>query len=205
IEDKVFVETVGGDLTVKVDDNTSTGAGIYSEPVDNRDQTLDDAEVHYAILGNLVLMKVLPYQEKTWRHLVYNQRTQEVHRIDSIAESCILLPDDHGLIFPKGYVLQTGEVKVFDTGLPSLRFERRITAKNGEDTLFVFTDLVTGNYLLLAYNLINQSVATPIICHGFSLFADGGLLVFQGHEEPRKHHVVQVWRTPFVTEDKVEA
>ena len=29
IEDKVFVETVGGDLTIKVEDNTKTGQGIY--------------------------------------------------------------------------------------------------------------------------------------------------------------------------------
>ncbi|TLD69311.1 AAA family ATPase [Phragmitibacter flavus] len=204
IEDRVFVETVGGDLTVKVDDNTASGTGIYSEPVDNKDQTLDDAEVHYSIIGNLILMKVLPYQEKVWRHLVFNQRTREVYRLDSIAESCILLPDDHGIIFPRGYVLQTGEVKLFETGLPPLRFERRIVAKNGEDTLFVFNDLATGSYLLLAYNLIAQGVATPIVCHGFSLFASGELLVFQGHEEPRKHHVVQVWRTPFVTEDVPE-
>ncbi|SKA86357.1 ATPase family associated with various cellular activities (AAA) [Prosthecobacter debontii] len=201
IEDRVFVETIGGDLTVKVENNTETGRGIYSEPVDNADQTLDDAEVHYAILGNLVLMKVLPYQEKTWRYLVFNERTREAHRVDSIAESCVLLPDDHGLIFPHGYVLQTGELKRFDTGLPPMRFERRVTAANGEDTLFVFGHVESGSYLLLSYNLITQSVATPIICQGYSLFPSGELILFQGDEEPRKHHVVQAWRTPFVTAD----
>lgn len=201
IEDRVFVETIGGDLTVKVENNTDIGRGIYSEPVDNRDQTLDDAEVHYAIVGNLILLKVLPYQEKTWRYLVFNERTREAHRIDSIAESCVLLPDDHGLLFPHGYVLQTGEVKRFDTGLPPMRFERRIAAANGEDTLFVFTHVETGTYLLLSYNLIAQSVATPLICHGYSLFPSGELILFQSDDEPRKHHVVQSWRTPFVAED----
>lgn len=201
IEDRVFVETIGGDLTVKVENNTDSGRGIYSEPVDNADQTLDDAEVHYAIVGNLILLKVLPYQEKTWRHLVFNERTREAHRVDSIAQSCVLLPDGHGIIFPHGYVLQTGEVKRFDTGLPPMRFERRVTAANGEDTLFVFTDLESGHYLLLAYNLITQSVATPITCQGCSLFASGELVLFQADEEPRKHHVVQSWRTPFVTAD----
>lgn len=201
IEDRVFVETVGGDLTVKVENNTATGRGIYSEPVDNADQTLDDAEVHYAIVGNLILMKVLPYQEKTWRYLVFNERTREAHRIDSIAESCVLLPDGHGILFPHGYVLQTGEVKRFDTGLPPMRFEKRIAAVNGEDTLFVFGHLESGSYLLLSYNLISQSVATPVICHGYSLFSSGELILFQGDSEPRKHHVVQCWRTSFVTED----
>ena len=205
IEDRVFVETVGGDLTVKVENNTATGRGIYNEPVENKDQTLDDAEVHYAIVGNLILLKVLPYQEKQWRHLVFNERTREAHRIDSIAESCVLLPDDHGIVFPHGYVLQTGEVRSFDTGLPPMRFERRISAANGEDTLFVFSHLESGSYLLLSYNLITQSIATPQPCHGYSLFPTGELILFDGDPEPRKHHVVQVWRTPYLTADVSEA
>lgn len=205
IEDRVFVETIGGDLTVKVENNTATGRGIYNEPVENKDQTLDDAEVHYAIVGNLILLKVLPYQEKQWRHLVFNERTREAHRIDSIAESCVLLPDDHGILFPHGYVLQTGGVRRFETGLPPMRFEKRIAAANGEDTLFVFSHLESGSYLLLSYNLITQSIATPQPCHGYSLFPTGELILFDGDPEPRKHHVVQVWRTPYLTADVSEA
>ncbi|NJM38378.1 MAG: hypothetical protein HC845_11250 [Akkermansiaceae bacterium] len=202
IEDRVFVETIGGDLTVKVENNTDSGRGIYSEPVDNKDQTLDDAEIHYAIVGNLILLKVLPYQEKVWRYLVFNERTREAHRIDSIAESCVLLPDDHGILFPHGYVLQTGEVRRFDTGLPPMRFERRVAAANGEDTLYIFSHLENGtSYLLLSYNLIAQSVATPIKCSGFSLFPNGELIIFEADAEPRKHHVVQAWQTPFITAD----
>jgi hypothetical protein len=205
IEDRVFVETVGGDLTVKVENNTASGKGIYNELVENKDQTLDDAEVHYSIVGSLIVMKVLPYQEKAWRYLVFNERTQEVQRIDSLAEACVLLPDDHGLMFPRGYALQTGGVKLFDTGLPEMRFERRIASANGEDTLFVFHDNLSGTYLLLAYNLIAQGVGTPIICHGYSLFPSGELILFQGDSEPRKHHVVQVWRTPFIADAETHA
>ncbi len=202
IEDKVFVETVGGDLTIKVEDNTGTGAGIYAEPVENKDQILDDAEYHYAILGNLILLKILPYQEKVWRHFVFNQRTQEVHRIDAVAESGVLLPDDHGLLFPRGCVLQTGELRLFDTGLPPLRFERRVVSANGEDTLFVFNHLESGTYLLLSYNLVEQRLATPIVCHGFSLFDDGELIVLNGENDPRRHHAVQAWQTPFVADQQ---
>ena len=182
---------------MKVENNTASGKGIYSEPVDNKDQILDDAEVHYAIIGNLILMKILPYQEKTWRYLVFNERTQEVHRIDTIAESCAMLPDDHGIIFPRGYVLQTGGIKRFDTGLDDMRFEKRVASANGEDTLFIFHNTDSGTYLLFAYNLIEQSVITPLICNGISLFPTGELVLFQGDPEPRKHHVIQVWRTPF--------
>ncbi len=200
IEDRVFVETVGGDLTVKVENNTDIGKGIYSEPVANKDQTLDDAEFHYAIIGNLILLKILPYQEKEYRHLIFNERTQEVHRIDSIAESCVLLPDDHGILFPRGYALQTGEIKTFDTGLPAMQFDRRVASSNGEDTLFVFHHVESGTYLLYAYNLIDQGVGTPLISHGYSLFPTGELILVQGDPEPRKHHVIQVWTTPFLSD-----
>ena len=39
----------GGDLTIKIEDNTATGDGIYSEPVEDRNQKLDDAEIQYAV------------------------------------------------------------------------------------------------------------------------------------------------------------
>ena len=111
IEDRVFVECVGGDLTIKVEDNTETGEGIYSEPVEQADQTLDDAEIYYAIVGNLILLKIRPYQEKAFRYFVFNEKLKEVRRIDAIEDACVLLPDDHGIIFARGYYLQSGEFK----------------------------------------------------------------------------------------------
>src|SRR6056297_1430298 len=85
IEDRLFVETVGGDLTVKIEDNTESGEGIYAEDVTNEDQTLDDAEIFYAVVGSLILLKILPYQEKDYRYLVYNEKVKKVSRVDSIA------------------------------------------------------------------------------------------------------------------------
>jgi len=202
IEDRVFVETIGGDLTVKVENNTDSGKGIYSEPVENKDQTLDDAEIHYAIVGSLILLRVLPYQEKKHRYLVFNERTQEVQRVDSLADSCVLLPDDHGVLFSDGFALQTGALKRIATDRNGMRFERRISSANGEDTLFVFHDLAAGEYQLMPYNLIAQDLATPMFCHGFSLFPGGELLLVNREEEPRKHHVIQSWRTPLVTESR---
>lgn len=202
IEDRVFVETIGGDLTVKVENNTESGKGIYSEPVENKDQTLDDAEIHYAIVGSLILLRVLPYQEKTPRHLIFNERTQEVHRVDTLAQSCVLLPDDHGILFNDGFALQTGAVKRLPTDRPGMKFERRISSANGEDTLFVFHDVNVGEYQLMPYNLIAQDLATPMFCHGYSLFSGGEMLLVNGEPEPRKHHVIQSWRTPLVTESR---
>ena len=201
IEDRVFVETVGGDLTIKVEDNTEDGTGIYAEPVDDPDQTLDDAEIYYGIVGNIVLMKIKPFKEEQFRHVVFNEKTQTAMRLDSVAESCICLPEDHGIIFANGYYLQTGQSKTFDSSLTHLKFERRIASPNGEDYLYAFYNPNTGDYALLMYNVIEQRVETPILCNGFSIFDNGHLIYFKADEEPQKHHAIQIWQTPFVAEE----
>ena len=88
----MFVETVGGDLTVKVENNTESGEGIYAEPVDEPLQTLDDASIEYAEIGPLVLMKIRPYREEKHRYLVFSTRTQKVVRIDAIGRACWTTP-----------------------------------------------------------------------------------------------------------------
>lgn len=201
IEDRVFVETVGGDLTIKVEDNTSSGAGIYAEPVTEMDQTLDDAEILYATVGPLILLKILPYREELHRYLVFNEKTQTVHRIDAIGHSCVLLPDEQGLIFSNGYLLLTGESKVFETDLTDMRFERRVLSANGEDTLFVFYNRLSGDYVLLSYNMISQSVETPVVCSGYSLFPDGRMIIFRSEEEASKHHALQIWQTSYLSDE----
>eukprot|EP00913_Durusdinium_trenchii_P035281 g33011.t1 len=201
IEDRVFVETVGGDLTIKIENNTDSGEGIFSEPVENSDQTLDDAEVFYAVVGNITLLKIRPYQEKNFRYIVYNEKIQQARRLDSIEHACVLLPDDHGLIFSNGYYLQTGEFKTFDSQTSGMLFERRIAAPNGEDYLYVFYHRELGDYILLHYNLIEQKVETPIVCNGFTFFEAGELVCFKAQESPQKHHAVQIWQTPYVDED----
>jgi hypothetical protein len=200
IEDKVFVETVGGDLTIKVEDNTSSGQGIYSESVEDPDQTLDDAEILYAMVGPLIVLRILPYRETRHRHLVFNGKTREVHRLDGIGQSCVLLPEDQGILFANGYMLATGEVKTFETGLSGLRFERRVASGNGEDTLFVFYQRSSGHYVLFSYNVIAQTVDTPVVCGGFALDPDGRMVLFQAPEQAQKHHALQVWRTPYVAD-----
>ncbi|NWK55957.1 DNA repair ATPase [Verrucomicrobiaceae bacterium N1E253] len=212
IDDRIFVETVGGDLTIKVEDNTSDGKGIYEEEVSDLDQTLDDAEIFYASVGPLILLKILPYREEDYRYLVYNEKTQDVHRLDAIGHSCVLLPDEHGLIFANGYLQLSGEIKTFDHGILDMRFEKRIVSANGEDTLFVFYNRASGDYVLLSYNLIERSVENPIICSGYSLFPDGKLLYFRSEgqrsgngeakpPEPQKHHVIQAWQTPYLNDE----
>jgi hypothetical protein len=186
ILDTVFVETTGGDLTVKVENNTETGLGIYSEPVEDANQALGDAEIAYARLGRLILLRVKPYRETAQRFLVFNERTREVARIDAIGASCVQLPEDHGIIFPGGYYLQSGEHKRFD--LPpeltaALRFTRMLRSPNGEDVAYMFYGRsmppagaraarprwMRACYALFTYNLIEQDPwQPPILADGYS-------------------------------------
>jgi len=207
ILDTVFVETVGGDLTIKVENNTETGLGIYAEPVEDKNQSLADAEIAYARLGSLILLKVRPYREKHERYLVFNARTNTATRIDAIGQSCVQLPEDHGLIFPGGYYLQSGETKAFDlpeTLTSTLRFKRMMRSPNGEDVLYIFYQPEGGHYALFSYNLIEKSLTTPILCQGYARFEDGRILVFQSdNPEPTRIHPMRLWQTPFFSEEHV--
>ncbi len=198
IEDDVFVETVGGNLTIKIENNTETGEGVYAEPVEEPLQSLADADVSYARIGPLILLRVLPYKETEYRYLVFNTRTRDVVRLDGIGQACQRLPEDHGIIFPGGYYLDTGISKTFDTTVDGLEFERVIRSPNGEDVLYVFHARADGRSLLLPYNVIRKAVSNPIPCHGYSLFDDGTMVLFRAmSDEPSRVHPMQVWRTPF--------
>ncbi len=197
IEDRVFVETIGGDLTIKVEDNTESGAGIYTEPVEQHDQTLDDADIRYAIFGHLIFLKIRPFQEKSDRYFIFNEKLKTVHRADGMADCCLLLPSDSGLVFSSGTYSINGNLRVFENQIRGLKFERKISAPNGEDYLYVFFQPQIGVYVLMSYNLIAAEMGNPIQCHGYSLFEDGQLLFFRADDEPQKHHAIQIWNTPY--------
>ncbi len=201
LDDRVFVETVGGDLTVKVEDNTKSGRGIYAEDVDVKDQKLDDAEIYYAFVGNIILLKIRPYQEKAFRYLVFNEKIQSVTRIDAIADACIILPDQQGLVFSNGYYLQSGEYKTFDTGLKDMIFVQKKASPNGEDFQYIFLNRESGIYAILTYNIIKQTIDAPLIANGYAHFENGELILFRAEEEPKKNHQIQIWQTPFTSSD----
>ena len=201
ILDKLFVETTHGDLTIKVENNTESGLGVYSEPVEDDTQSIDDASYFYAALGDLILLKVLPYKEENFRYFVFNTLTSEVKRLDAIGGSCVQLPEDHGVIFPGGYYLQTGEYKTFDTACEHLQFKRVVKSPNGEDVLYVFYEPIEGIVGLFAYNMINKSLQNPIFGHGYALRDDGKVIIFSAENEPTRVHPMQIWETPYFSEE----
>ncbi|WP_327165297.1 DNA repair ATPase [Streptomyces zaomyceticus] len=227
---RVFLSTAGGMLTVKTENDTETDEGVYAEPVDEPLQSLADADVSYAVVGHLLLVRVRPYKEETYRHLVVNTLTGAVTRADGIGQACLRLPGDEGIVFPGGYCLASGTVKTFGTaeasgsgkahgtgkapatgtlgpaGPAGPAFERVVRSPNGEDLLYVFHDQREGSFLLLPYNLIRKEIAAPLTCGGYALFEDGTMLVLRTTTgEPGRVHPVQIWRTPYVADTHAHA
>tara|TARA_R100000306_G_scaffold62518_1_gene71687 strand:+ start:14027 stop:19279 length:5253 start_codon:yes stop_codon:yes gene_type:complete len=197
ILDTLFVDTTGGDLTIKVENNTEVGLGIYREPVDDKTQSLGDGQFSYARVGSLILLKVRPYRESKFRYLVYNTLTETVLRIDAIGESCVQLPEDHGIIFPGGYYLQSGDHKAFADEVAGLKFKRMIRSPNGEDVLYIFYEPEAGLVALFTYNMIARKLGNPIYGHGYALAEDGRIIIFSAEDEPTRVHPMQIWRTPY--------
>jgi tRNA U34 5-methylaminomethyl-2-thiouridine-forming methyltransferase MnmC len=201
ILDQIFVETINGDLTIKIENNTENGAGIYSEPVDDDTQSIDDASIFYSKVGSLILLKIKPYREDIWRYFIFNTLTDAVLRIDALGEACVQLPEDHGVIFPGGYYLQTGEFKTFENEIDKLKFKRAIKSPNGEDILYVFYEPNEGAVGLFAYNLIEKELKNPIYGHGYALAENGQLIIFTSEHEPTRVHPMQIWQTPYISDE----
>ncbi|MBL83199.1 AAA family ATPase [Marinobacter salarius] len=200
IADTLFVDNLRGDITFKVENNTATGEGIYADPVESDSQSLDDASFDYADLGEILLVRILPFNEERWRYYLFNRSQRRIERVDAMAGSVASLPDNHGLIFPSGSYLTTGELKTFQIPEGDFRLKRTLRAPNGEDMLYVFFEQLTGQVILYRYNLIRKQVDVPLAGHGYALFENGHLVIFNADSEPTLVHPLQVWETPFTSE-----
>ncbi|WP_027252568.1 DNA repair ATPase [Photobacterium halotolerans] len=207
IRDKLFVECIGGDLTIKVEDNTDDGKGIYSESVDDPHQSVADAFIEYAFIGELITLKIKPHREKHSRYFIYNPINQSVTRADALGLSAKALPEDHGVLYSHGFVLANGESKQFDMPWQHLKFFQKIASPNGEDILYFFFNMLEGHYVGFTYNMIEKKFAAPLESHGFSLYPDGRMLVFQLSEnaEASTIHPLRIWDTPFSTPEHYAA
>ncbi|PZH00581.1 hypothetical protein C1I97_23150, partial [Streptomyces sp. NTH33] len=205
VRGEIYVSTVGGSLTLKTENDTETGEGIHSEPVDEPLQSLADADIAHARVGALILLRVRPYKEETHRYLVFNTLTRAVLRLDGIGQACRRLPEDQGIVFPGGYCLATGAHKTYERDTSGLEFEREVRSPYGEDVLYAFHARAQGRSLLLSYNTIREEVATPLACQGWALFDDGTLMALRtdpsaGPAEPGRMHPLQLWSSPYVSD-----
>ncbi|MEW2285138.1 DNA repair ATPase [Streptomyces sp. NPDC047841] len=201
VQDELYVSTVGGTLTVKLENDTETGEGIHSEPVDEPLQALADADIAHARVGALILLRVRPYKEDAHRYLVFSTLTRTVVRLDGIGPACRRLPEDQGIVFPGGYCLATGVHKTYELDVAGLEFEREIRSPNGEDVLYAFQARGESRGVLLSYNTIRKEMANPLPCRGWALLDDGTFAVLRADgEEPAQVHPVQLWHSPYVSD-----
>lgn len=209
IMDKIFVETINGDLTIKNENNTENEDCIYSEEVENKTQVLEDAKIFYSKLDKLILLKILPFQEKEFRYFIYNEVNEKVTKIKSkLDNNCIFLPENHGFLFSDGYYLKDGTYKIFDTeSNKNLTFGAMNESPNGEDFMYVFTNYEDGSYVIYSYNIIRKELENPIHANGYSLFENGELFIFRTSEnhEYSKIHSLRVYKTPFEKKDFFES
>ncbi|WP_323159456.1 DNA repair ATPase, partial [Pseudomonas marginalis] len=84
-------------------------------------------------------------------------------------QACVQLPEDHGIIFPGGYYLQSGEYKTFEQPMEGMRFRRTRRSPNGEDVLYVFYSPNQGRIALFNYNLIERKLNIPLLGHGYAM------------------------------------
>lgn len=201
ILDAVHLQVTAGELVIKVENNTRSGLEIYREPVVDKHQSLDDLQVEFARLGSLLLLKVRPYKEEQFRYLVCNTLTQTITRIDAIGLACQQLPEDHGVIFPGGFYLQNGDYKTFDQSMEGMQFKRTLRSPNGEDFLYVFYHPFEGRSALFTYNTISRQLQNPIFGHGYASLEDGRMVIFSAEAEPTRNHPMQIWQTPFHTDE----
>ena len=122
----------------------------------------------------------------------------KVRRVDAIAYACVRLPENQGLVFPRGCYLADGTLREFDGPAEDMQFLECIRSPNGEDFLYVFYQPQQGWHVMLSYNIIAKHLSAPLNCHGYCLFDNGRMVVFSApDDEPRLHHPMQIWQTPY--------
>ncbi len=200
IDERVMVDPIGGSLDIRLDDG-GAGTLLLSDRLQHADQSLQDCQIKWARAGELVLLDVLPYGETHHRYYVVNLLVHSAVRMDAIGEAFRQLPDGQGLIFPEGIYLKTGEVRTFDLDVDDMELLEVVRSPNGEDVLYVFHERIGGRSILLPYNVVRQEVTAPISCHGHTIFDNGTMVVFREEPNPTRIHPIQVWSTPFVSDE----
>ncbi|WP_434679911.1 DNA repair ATPase [Pseudomonas sp. R1-18] len=201
ILDSVYVQLDSGELVLKIENGTACAEALYRHSLAETNQSLPDLQVAYARLGDLILLKVRPYKEEHFHYLVCNLPTRAITRVDSIGQACLQLPEDHGIVFPGGLYLRNGEHKTFESGMQRMQFKRLFRSPNGEDILYIFYEAQEGRSALFTYNMVRRQLQTPILGHGHACLEDGRMVIFSAEQEPARNHPMQIWQTPFHTEE----
>jgi hypothetical protein len=198
----LHIDAAGAAVQFRTDDAVTGTTLLLSEPVDDASQALNELKAGYAKVGDLVLVRVMPFREDVERFYVFNRVTRQLVRNDPIGENARVLPGEQGIIFPGGYQLSNGDARTFTTEGAAWSFYARHIAPNGEDVLYTYQDPSTGRYLLCGYNIVTKSMANPIAAGGYGIFDDATVICLREAEEPSRVHTVSVYTSPFCSPDR---
>lgn len=204
LDSLLFVGADRGRLEFRIDDAVSGGRTLLAEPLSEVDQSLSELRLSYARLGDVLLIRLLPYREEVERFYLYNRLSRTIDRADAVGRGCHQLPEGHGVVFPGGFHLRSGETRIFATDSKNYFIHASHRSPNGEDVLYAYHRPISGEYLLLSYNMVSRTMATPIECVGYALFADGTIVCVRPSKEPQRTHTISVYSSPFCSLDSYQ-
>ncbi len=202
LEGMLFVGVDKGTLEFRIDDAVTGGRAVLTERVAEADQSLSELKIGYARMGDVLLIRVHPYRELGERFYLYNQLSRTLDRADAIGRGCHQLPENHGVVFPGGFHLRSGETRIFATDAADYYIHASHKSPNGEDVLYAYHRPNSGEYLLLSYNMVSRTMEVPIECLGYALFGDGTIVCVRPSKEPQRIHTIAVYSSPFCATER---
>jgi hypothetical protein len=204
LEGLLFIGVEKGQLDFRIDDAVAGGRTVLSERVVESDQSLSELKMSYARMGDVLLIRILPYREATERFYLYNRLSRTLDRADALGRGCHQLPENHGVVFPGGFHLRSGETRIFATDTSDYFIHASHKSPNGEDVLYAYHRPTTGEYLLLSYNMVSRNMATPVECVGYAIFPDGTIVCVRPSKEPQRIHTIVVYSSPFCAVERYQ-
>jgi hypothetical protein len=204
----IFIGAHKGALDFRIDDPlmalSEGGRSIATDRVSEAEADVAEHRVAAAKIGDLLLLRILPYREDIERYYAYSRLSRRLERIDAIGRGCRMLPEDQGIVFPGGYLLASGETRVFATDAGTARLIASHRSPNGEDVLYVYRRPDTGGEILCAYNLVRREMAVPVAAIGYALFPDGTIICVRDSGEPQRVHTVAIYNSPFCLPERYD-
>ena len=179
------------------------GNVIFSRPLVQKLQSLQDAKFYIVNLEDLILVKAELYGENQASYFIYDSLIKKVSQADSLDSSGIILPEDNGILYANGYYIKGGQEKSFEISKDAY-LHQTYKSPNGEDFLYAFYSTKTRSYSIYTYNLISKEMLSPLNSKGYALLDNGGMIVLKESSELTKVHYAQIWKTAFFSETYYE-
>ena len=191
----------GGDLTVKVENNTADGQGIYREPVDDPDQSLDDAEIAYAQVGapHPAAGAAVPRAEVPLPGLQHPHPARGAHRRHR--QACVQPARGPGHRLPRRLLpadgrlqgLRRASARASSSSAPSARPTARTSSTSS--TAATRAPTSSSRTTSSARRCRTRCSATAIASSPTGAWWCSA----PTSDEPTRVHPMQVWQTPFVS------